>query len=96
MSFFVRVSTRMTVYVAYDRLTLGEKTSLIGGARPGTGLTLALGGLMPRLNQISPTGHSFGRSPLLPAENSIALHSFTGSQTFQPLPGGDRRISVSP
>jgi Icc-related predicted phosphoesterase len=41
---------------------------------------------MPRLNQISPTGHSFGRPPLLAAENSIAMHSFTGSQTFQPLP----------
>jgi len=41
---------------------------------------------MPSLNQLSPTGHSFGRPPLLAAENSIALHSFTGSQTFQPLP----------
>jgi acid phosphatase type 7 len=38
------------------------------------------------LNRLSPTGHSFGRPPLLAAENSIALHSFTGSQTFQPLP----------
>lgn len=41
---------------------------------------------MPSLNRLSPTGHSFGRPPLLAAENSIALHPFTGSQTFQPLP----------
>ena len=41
---------------------------------------------MSSLNRISPTGHIFGRPPLLAAENSIALHSFTGSQTFQPLP----------
>src|SRR2546425_1792825 len=41
---------------------------------------------MSSLNQLSPTGHSFGRPPLSAAENSIALHSFTGSQTFQPLP----------
>jgi Calcineurin-like phosphoesterase len=41
---------------------------------------------MTSLNRLSPTGHSFGRPPLSAAENSIALHSFTGSQTFQPLP----------
>jgi len=41
---------------------------------------------MSSLNQISPTGHSFGRPPLLAAENSITMHTFTGSQTFQPLP----------
>jgi acid phosphatase type 7 len=41
---------------------------------------------MPSLNRLSPTGHSFGRPPLLAAENSIAAHSFTGSQTFQPVP----------
>ncbi len=41
---------------------------------------------MPSLNRLSPTGYSFGRPPLSAAENSIALHSFTGSQTFQPLP----------
>jgi acid phosphatase type 7 len=41
---------------------------------------------MASLNRLSPTGHSFGRPPLLAADNSIALHSFTGSQTFQPLP----------
>lgn len=41
---------------------------------------------MPSLNRRSPTGHIFGRPPLLAAENSIALHSFTGSQTFQPAP----------
>jgi hypothetical protein len=37
-------------------------------------------------NRLSPTGHSFGRPPLRAEENSIAAHSFTGSQTFQPLP----------
>jgi hypothetical protein len=37
-------------------------------------------------NRLSPTGHIFGRPPLSAADNSIALHSFTGSQTFQPLP----------
>jgi Icc-related predicted phosphoesterase len=41
---------------------------------------------MPSLNQLSPTGHSFGRPPLLAAENSIARHSITGSQSFQPVP----------
>jgi hypothetical protein len=41
---------------------------------------------MTFLNRLSPTGHIFGRPPLLAADNSIALHSFTGSQTFQPLP----------
>jgi acid phosphatase type 7 len=41
---------------------------------------------MSFFNRLSPTGHSFGRPPLLAADNSIALHSFTGSQTFQPLP----------
>jgi acid phosphatase type 7 len=41
---------------------------------------------MTSLNRLSPTGHSFGRPPLSAAENSIALHSFTGSQTFQPVP----------
>ena len=41
---------------------------------------------MPSVNRLSPTGHSFGRPPLLASENSIALHSFTGSQTFQPVP----------
>lgn len=41
---------------------------------------------MSSLNRISPTGHIFGRPPLLAAENSIARHSFTGSQPFQPLP----------
>ena len=41
---------------------------------------------MTSLNRLSPTGHSFGRPPLLAAQNSIALHSFTGSQTFQPVP----------
>jgi len=41
---------------------------------------------MPSLNRLFPTGHSFGRPPLSASENSIALHSFTGSQTFQPLP----------
>jgi hypothetical protein len=41
---------------------------------------------MTSLNRISSTGHIFGRPPLSASENSIALHSFTGSQTFQPLP----------
>ncbi len=41
---------------------------------------------MPSFNRLFPTGHSFGRPPLSASENSIALHSFTGSQTFQPLP----------
>lgn len=41
---------------------------------------------MSSFGRISPTGHIFGRPPLLAADNSIALHSFTGSQTFQPLP----------
>jgi hypothetical protein len=41
---------------------------------------------MNSLNSLSSTGHSFGRPQLLAADNSIAMHSFTGSQTFQPLP----------
>lgn len=41
---------------------------------------------MTSSNRLSPTGHSFGRPPLSAAENSITLHSFTGSQTFQPVP----------
>ena len=41
---------------------------------------------MPSLNRISTTGHRFGRPPLLAAQNSISVHSFPGSQAFQPLP----------
>src|ERR1700758_1546625 len=37
-------------------------------------------------NRLSPTGHTFGRPPLLAADSSIAQHPFTGSQAFQPLP----------
>lgn len=37
-------------------------------------------------NRNSPTGHSFGRPPLLAADSSIAKHPFSGSQAFQPLP----------
>jgi hypothetical protein len=37
-------------------------------------------------NRISPTGHIFGRPPLLAADSSIAAHDFSGSQAFQPLP----------
>lgn len=41
---------------------------------------------MSSSNRTSPTGHVFGRPPLSAGENSIFPHSFTGSQTFQPLP----------
>src|SRR6266568_4211797 len=40
---------------------------------------------MPSLNRLFPTGHRLRRSTLSAYENSIALHAFTGRQTFQPL-----------
>jgi len=50
---------------------------------------------MNSLNSLSPTGHSFGRPQLLAADNSIAMHSFTGSQTFQPLRPPPARIRIT-
>lgn len=41
---------------------------------------------MTSANSMSPTGHRFGRPPLLAAESSIAPRTFSGSQAFQPVP----------
>ena len=41
---------------------------------------------MTSANSTSPTGHRFGRPPLLAAESSIAPRTFSGSQAFQPVP----------